>query len=114
MEFSSKSFKIQSRVIQVSGPLNAETASKLREKIRKTFDQKPQAVIIRLADVTAMDTAGVAVLVEAFQWSKDERILFMLADPSKSARAALEVTRLAKFFMSSGGVDTALREPSSS
>ncbi len=112
MEFSSKSFKIQSRVIQVSGPLNAESAPKLREKIRKTFDQKPQAVIIRLAEVTVMDTAGVAILVEAFQWSKDERILFMLADPSRPARSALEVTRLGKFFMSSGGIDTALRESS--
>lgn len=78
--------------------------------MRKTFDQKPQAVIVRLSQVTSMDTAGVAVLIEAFQWSKDERILFVLADPSSSARSALEVTRLGKFFMSSGGVDTALRE----
>ena len=110
MEFSSKSFKIASRVIQVSGPLNAETAARLRDKLRKTFDQKPQAVIVRLADVTAMDTAGVAILVEAFQWSKEERILFILAEPSKPARAALEVTRLGKFFMASGGVDQALKE----
>ncbi|MBI2901319.1 MAG: STAS domain-containing protein [Planctomycetes bacterium] len=108
MEYSSRSFKIQSRVIHVSGPVNAESAPKLREKLRKTLDQKPQAVIVRLTDVTSMDTAGVAVLVEAYQWSRDERVLFMLADPSKPARSALEVTRLGKFFLSSGSVDRAL------
>jgi len=97
-------------VIQVSGPVDVDSATKLREKLRKTFDQKPQAVIVRLSQVTAMDTAGVAVLIEAFQWSKEERILFVLADPSPPARSALEVTRLGKFFMSSGSVDSALGE----
>jgi anti-sigma B factor antagonist len=110
VDYSSRSFQIASRVIHVTGPLDQKTAPNLRDKIRKTFDKKPQAVIVRLSDVTSMDTAGVAVLVEAFQWSKDEKVLFLIADPSKPARAALEVSRLGKFFLSSGGVDTAVRE----
>lgn len=109
MDFASKSFQIASRVIQVTGPVDFNSAAKLREKLRKTFDQKPQAVIVQLSQVTSMDTAGVAVLIEAFQWSKDEKILFVLADPSPQARAALEVSRLGKFFMSSGTVDRALK-----
>lgn len=110
MEFSSKSFKLQSRVINAKGPLTADNAAKLREKLRKTFDSKPQAIIVRLSEVSAMDTAGVAVLIEAFQWSKDEKVLFVLADPSPAAKAALEVSRLGKFFLSSSSVDTAIRE----
>lgn len=110
MEAKSKTFKLQSRVIQISGEVDMNSAPRLREKLRKTFDMKPNAVIVKLTEVTYMDSAGVAVLVEALQWAKKEKILLILAEPSKAARGVIQMARLEKFFMISENVETALPE----
>ncbi len=107
MDAKSRTFRLSTKIIQVTGEIDMKSAPRLREKLRRTLDQKPQAVMLKLSDVTYMDSAGVAVLVEAHQWAKRERIIFTLADPSPAARAVIEMARLMKFFVVTGDVDGA-------
>ena len=108
MEARSRSFRISSRVIQVSGEVDMESAPRLRMRIRKNLDQRPQALGVNLADVTYMDSAGIAVLVEALQWAKKERVALVLAEPSRVVRSVIEVTRLGKLFFIADSIDQAI------
>jgi len=85
------------RLIQVSGEVDMNAAPRLRERFRGAFDRK-QRVVADLSGVTYMDSAGVAVLVEAFQWSRRENVPFVLAAPSEAARSVIQLARLDQFF----------------
>lgn len=105
MDTKSRMFRLASKSIHVTGEVDMNSAPKLRDKLRKTFDQKPIAVVLRLSDVTYMDSAGVAVLVEVHQWAQKERIAFVLENPSKAARSVIEMARLTKFFTITDNLD---------
>ncbi|MBI2901318.1 MAG: STAS domain-containing protein [Planctomycetes bacterium] len=108
MDTRSKTVRLGSKIVHVSGEVDMNSAPKLREKLRKTFDQKPVTVVLRLADVPYMDSAGVAVLVEVLQWAKKEKILFVLAEPSAAVRAVIEMARLSRFFVITDDAETSL------
>lgn len=110
MEARSRTFRLSSRMIHVSGEVDAMSAARLRERIRKNLDLKPHAVVLKLSDVTAMDSAGVAVLVEGLQWAKKEKVIFVLAEPSPAVRSMLEMARLSKLFYISETLEKALPE----
>lgn len=102
VDFGTSSFNIRSKRIEVRGELGVNTAPKLREQIQAALGKKPQVIIINLGKVTAMDSAGVAVLIESVQLARKQQILLSLQDISKPAQACLEVARVDKLFMVSG------------
>ena len=102
VNFGSQSFNIRSKRIDVQGEVDMNTAPKLREKILSAFDRKPQVIIINLSKVTRMDSAGVAVLVEAINLSRKEKIILSLQDVSPPAQSVLELARVDKLFQVSG------------
>jgi anti-anti-sigma factor len=55
-------------------------------------------VILSLRGVTYLDTAGIAVFVEASGWAKGSDVCFSLSNVSEAATAALQVVRLDSFF----------------
>ena len=100
--FGSQSFNIRSKRIDVQGEVDMNTAPKLREKIQAAFDRKPQVIMINLSKVTRMDSAGVAVLVEAINLARKEKIILSLQEVSSAAQSVLEVARVDKLFQVSG------------
>lgn len=102
VDFGTSSYAIRSKKIDVRGEVDLNTAPMLREKIRDAIAKKPQVIIINLSEVTRMDSAGVAVLVEGIQWARREKIILSLQEVSKAAQAVLEVARVDKLFQVSG------------
>lgn len=102
MQFGSSSYTIRSKKIDVKGEVDMNTAPKLREKLRSALALKPQVIILNLSEVTRMDSAGVAVLVEGIQWARKEKIILSLQEISKAAQAVLEMARVDKLFQVSG------------
>jgi anti-sigma B factor antagonist len=102
MEFGSSSFNIKTKKIDVKGQVDMNTAPRLREKIQSALALKPQVIILNLSEVTRMDSAGVAVLVEGIQWARKEKIILSLQEISKAAQAVLEMARVDKLFQVSG------------
>ena len=102
VDFGSSSYAIRSKKIDVRGEVVMNTAPKLREKIQAAIATKPQVIIINLSDVTRMDSAGVAVLVEGIQMARKEKIILSLQEVSPAAQQVLELSRVDKLFQVSG------------
>ena len=93
------SYRMAGKMVRVSGEVDMESAERLRQKLERALKKKPQAVIVDLSLVTRMDSSGVAVLLEAIQMARKEKIILVLQDPSPAARSVLEVARVDKLFM---------------
>jgi anti-sigma B factor antagonist len=102
VDFGTSSYAIRTKKIDVRGDVDMTTAPKLREKIQAALAAKPQVIILNLSDVTRMDSAGVAVLVEGIQWARREKIILSLQEVSRAAQAVLEMARVDKLFQVSG------------
>jgi len=70
--------------------------------------EQPPRVVIDLADVTYVDSSGLAVLIQAMQNVEDYGGTFMLAGINENVRLILETARLDKVFLIFPHVDAAL------
>ena len=102
VEFEASSHNIRSKRIDVRGEVDVNNAPVLLEQIQAAIAKKYEVIIINLAQVTRMDSAGVAVLIEGINEARKEKIILSLADISKAAQSVLEMARVDKLFQVSG------------
>ncbi len=102
VEFEASSHNIRSKRINVKGEVDINSAPVLLEQIMTAIERKPEVIIINLRDVTKMDSAGVAVLIEGINEARKEKIILSLQDLSKAAQSVLEMARVDKLFQVSG------------
>jgi anti-anti-sigma factor len=102
VEFEASSHNIRSKRINVRGEVDVNSAPILLEQIMTAIARKPEVIIINLRDVTKMDSAGVAVLIESINEARKEKIILSLQELSKPAQQVLEMARVDKLFQVSG------------
>ena len=102
VEFEASSHNIRSKRIDVRGEVDVNSAPVLLEQIQAAIAKHYEVIIINLAQVTRMDSAGVAVLIEGINEARKERVILSLAEVSKAAQAVLEMARVDKLFQVSG------------
>jgi anti-sigma B factor antagonist len=102
VEFEASSHNIRSKRINVRGEVDVNSAPVLLEQIQAAIARKPEVIIINLSQVTKMDSAGVAVLIEGINEARKEKIILSLQDLSKPAQSVLEMARVDKLFQVSG------------
>jgi anti-sigma B factor antagonist len=102
VEFEASSHNIRSKRIDVKGEVDNNSAPVLLQQIMTAIGRQPQVIIINLRDVTRMDSAGVAVLIEGIQEARKQGIILSLQDVSKPAQQVLELARVDKLFQVSG------------
>ena len=102
VEFEASSHNIRSKRIDVRGEVDVNSAPVLLEQIQNAIKKRYEVIIINLKDVTRMDSAGVAVLIEGINEARKERIILSLAEVSKPAQQVLEMSRVDKLFQVSG------------
>jgi len=102
LDFGTSSHNIRSKRVELKGAIDMVTAPALREKLKDVIAKKPGVIIINLAQVTKMDSAGVAVLVEAIQWARQEKLILSLQEVSPAACSMLQMARVDKLFQVSG------------
>jgi anti-sigma B factor antagonist len=102
VEFEASSHNIRSKRIDVKGEVDVNSAPVLLDQIHAAIAKKYEVIIINLGQVTRMDSAGVAVLVEGINEARKEKIILSLQDVSKPAQAVLEMARVDKLFQVSG------------
>jgi len=102
VEFEASSHNIRSKRINVRGEVDVNSAPVLLEQILAAIARKPEVIIINLCQVTKMDSAGVAVLIEGINEARKEKIILSLQDLSKAAQSVLEMARVDKLFQVSG------------
>lgn len=102
VEFEASSHNIRSKRIDVRGEVDVNSAPILLEQIQAAIKKRYEVIIINLKEVTRMDSAGVAVLIEGINEARKEKIILSLQDVSKPAQSVLEMARVDKLFQVSG------------
>ena len=102
VEFNASSHNIRSKRIDVRGEVDVQSAPILLEQIQAAIKKRYEVIIINLKDVTRMDSAGVAVLIEGINEARKEKIILSLQDISRPAQSVLEMARVDKLFQVSG------------
>jgi anti-sigma B factor antagonist len=84
-------------ILQLSGEVDLHDSPKLREKILGSM-KNGNPLLIDMAMVSYIDTAGIASLVEGLQSAKSAKLSFGLLNISVATLQVLIMTRLDKIF----------------
>jgi anti-sigma B factor antagonist len=84
-------------VVEVSGEIDVSTSALLRERLlRVVTDGRHRDLVVNLAGVSFIDSAGIGVLVGVWHRVLATDGVLALAAPSRQARGILDMTGLAR------------------
>ncbi len=81
-------------ILSLSGRISYREAAHLRVQLFETISHGGQHLLIDLAEVEAMDTAALAVLVEGMVATEDKKQEIFLCTPSDSVRRIFHLAGL--------------------
>ena len=81
-------------LITVEGDVDLYSSPELRKALLRAVPKSKKGVGVVLADVSYMDSSGVATLVEGLRSAKEHDKRFALVTPSVSVMKVLELARL--------------------
>ncbi|GAB2812586.1 anti-sigma factor antagonist BldG [Actinocorallia aurea] len=81
-------------VVRPLGEVDVSTAPMLRRELERLIDEGARALVIDLADVTFLDSTGMAVFVGVWQKLRNEDGSFALAAARARVAGPLRLTRL--------------------
>jgi anti-sigma B factor antagonist len=84
--------------INAAGDVDLHSSPRLREAIVESVEDKLSPIVVTLADVTYIDSSGIATLVEGFQLSKEYGGTFRLAGINERVGEVLRLARLDRVF----------------
>ena len=85
------------RTVSVGGEVDLSTSPELWKQVRVAL-RGTRMLRIRLADVSYIDSTGIAVLVQSYRAARQQNIDLALLDPSPKVLAVIELARLADVF----------------
>jgi anti-sigma B factor antagonist len=85
-------------IIAVEGEVDLYSSPELREAVLKAVPKAENGLAIDLAEVSYMDSSGVATLVEGLRSANQNDTLFVLIRPSSAVMKVLELARLDRVF----------------
>lgn len=95
------------KVVALSGEVDLSTSPKVRDRLLDCI-LGGASVVVNLADVTYIDSSGVASLVEAYQNAKSRNLKFALAEVGETPLRVLKLARLDQVFIIHPTVDEAV------
>jgi anti-anti-sigma factor len=69
-----------------------------------------RGLIVALADITCMDSSGLAVLIEGLKWSRGRALPYVLTHVTPAVQRVLELARLEHLFPIAPSVEEAERQ----
>jgi anti-anti-sigma factor len=92
--------------VSLSGRLSIDTSPEVRDRLLAILGQKVQSsVMIDLAELSYMDCAGLATLVESLKIARSRNTTLLFTGLSDGPRYFLEVTGLLYLFQTGGRDD---------
>jgi anti-sigma B factor antagonist len=85
-------------VLHVSGDVDMNEVPSFRQALQQVSRTARRGVIVALAQVSFIDSAGIAVLVEGLKWSRERGVTFVLSDLTPPVQLVIELTRLEQVF----------------
>lgn len=97
-------------VLKLSGRVTlGEESSKLRNRIRDVLSQGNAQLVLDLADVSYIDSAGLGTLVAGFTTARNQGGNMKLANLSKKFSEQLNITKLVTVFDVYNSVEEAVK-----
>ena len=93
-------------VVALTGDVDLQSSPAVRQQLLECLE-KHKRLVVDLAQVSYIDSSGVASLVEAFQVSRKRTSYFALASVSPAAMRVLSLARLDKVFTIHADVNAA-------
>jgi anti-sigma B factor antagonist len=85
-------------ILRPAEGLDMSNVTAFRHTLQQEVEQAQHGVIVLLADVTFIDSSGLAVLIEGFKWSRHRHLPYILAQLTPAVRMVIELARLEQFF----------------
>ncbi|MEZ4714220.1 MAG: STAS domain-containing protein [Caldilineaceae bacterium] len=95
MNFHSRSIN-NITLLDLSGRVDITNSRALKHKLTQISGQHPTNVVVNLANVSFMDSSGLAVLVQSMRRCREYGGDLLLCNPQKPVRMIFELTRLDK------------------
>ncbi len=84
-------------IVALSGEVDLHFSPEARKHILQHLNDNKH-VLVDLAEVSYIDSSGIASLVEGFQMARSKQLRFGLLGVSEAARQVLQLARLDKVF----------------
>ena len=85
-------------VVDVTGDIDLNCSLDFQQSLLELLDERPQRIVINLADVPYMDSSGVASLVKLLSRVRKGGLSLHLIGLGDRVRGVFEITRLDKVF----------------
>jgi anti-sigma B factor antagonist len=95
-------------VLPLNGEIDLHVSPVVTASLNAVIEKKPERVVIDLSDVTYIDSAGLAALIQAMQKVEAYGGRFSLAGLQEAVRSIFEISRLDQVFRIFPDTDTAL------
>jgi anti-sigma B factor antagonist len=86
-----------------------EESSQLRAKIKEVLGKGKTQIVLNLAEITYIDSAGLGALVSGYTSAQNQGATLRLANLTAKFREQLTITKLVTIFETFNNVDDALR-----
>jgi len=94
-------------IVELAGEIDLRTAPRLRDAFIKLLDERPERIILALADVSYVDSSGVGTIVELKRRMARSGGDVILVGLRPRVRSLFEITRLDNFFTIVNTIDEA-------
>jgi anti-sigma B factor antagonist len=98
----------RSNVLKLKGEIDLHVSPTVTASLNEMIEKKPERLVVDLSQVSYMDSAGLAVLIEAMQKVEAYGGKFMLAGLQETVRSIFEISRLDQVFQIFPEADAAL------
>jgi anti-sigma B factor antagonist len=99
----------RSDILPLKGEIDLHVSPSVTASLNAMIEKKPRRLVVDLSDVTYIDSAGLAALIEAMQKVEGYGGRFLLAGLQETVRSIFEISRLDQVFQIFPDVDAALR-----
>jgi anti-sigma B factor antagonist len=100
----------RSNVLPLKGEIDLHVSPSVTASLNEMIEKKPKRLVVDLSDVSYIDSAGLAELIQAMQKVEGYGGKFMLAGLQETVRSIFEISRLDQVFQIFPDADAALAE----
>jgi len=98
----------RSKVVPLKGEIDLHVSPTVTATLNGVIDQKPERLVVDLSDVSYIDSAGLAALIQAMQKVEGYGGKFVLSGLQETVRSIFEISRLDQVFQIFPDADAAL------
>jgi anti-sigma B factor antagonist len=88
----------RSNILALKGEVDLHVSPTITASLNELIDKKPQRLVVDLSEVSYIDSAGLAALIEAMQTVEGYGGKFMLSGLQETVRSIFEISRLDQVF----------------